>query len=38
MEDKVFCSDVYVKKSNYSTEENKFDGTFARVSFTPLKI
>ena len=33
IKDKVFCSDVYVSESVFSTEQNKFDGAFARVSF-----
>ena len=33
IKDKVFCSDVYVSKSGFSTEQNIFDGAFARVYF-----
>ena len=33
IKDKVFCSDVYVSESVFSTKQNKFDGAFARVSF-----
>ena len=28
--DKVFCSDVYVRQSNLSTDDNKFDGGIGR--------
>ena len=33
IKNKVFCSDVYISESVFSTEQNKFDGAFARVSF-----
>lgn len=32
-ENKVFCENVYVKKSSFSTENNDFDGAFAKISF-----
>ena len=32
-EDKVSCSDVYVRQSNLSTDDNKFDGAFSKTFF-----
>ena len=32
-ENKVSCENVYVKKSLFSTENNDFDGAFARIAF-----
>ena len=33
IKNKVYCSNVYVDTSTFSTEENKFDGAFAKIDF-----
>lgn len=38
MSNKVFCCDVYVKESSFSTDKNSFDGAFAGKFFNKDEI
>lgn len=33
IKNKVYCSNVYVNTSTFSTKENEFDGAFAKIDF-----